>query len=210
MTPGMAAAEDTRSGLVRAAFLEMWRHGYQSAGLDRILAGAGVTKGALYHHFKNKLELGYAVVDELIAPFVRQRWSVILDAEDPLTAIAAALRDCPVPDELAGDYLSCGCPLNNLAQEMSPIDEGFRQRIHAVFEDWKRILSEALVQGQKNGTVRDNIDTHRAATFIVAVAEGAIGTAKNEQNTDILEVCHEGLTHYLEALRPRRSFRTTT
>ena len=44
--------------------------GFQSASLDTILASAGVTKGALYYHFNSKEALGYAVVEEIIAPDV--------------------------------------------------------------------------------------------------------------------------------------------
>src|SRR6202044_3625075 len=63
--------ERTRERLLRAASREIYRSGFQSASLDRILVSAGVTKGALYHHFENKEALGYAVVEEVISPDVR-------------------------------------------------------------------------------------------------------------------------------------------
>ena len=59
------APEATRERLVAAAFQQIHRHGYQGAGLDTILASAGVTKGALYHHFANKKELYQAVVEDM-------------------------------------------------------------------------------------------------------------------------------------------------
>ena len=58
----------TRERLLQAASREIYRSGFQSASLDTILASAGVTKGALYYHFKNKQALGYAVVEEVISP----------------------------------------------------------------------------------------------------------------------------------------------
>jgi len=64
----------TRGRLLRAAFEEMLRSGFRNADLDAILATAGVTKGALYYHFDNKEALGYAVVDEVIASNVHQKW----------------------------------------------------------------------------------------------------------------------------------------
>jgi len=60
------APEVTRQKLLSAAFEEIYRSGFQAASLDRILAKAGVTKGALYHHFIDKAALGYAVVDEVV------------------------------------------------------------------------------------------------------------------------------------------------
>src|SRR5271168_2833644 len=41
----------TRERLLQAASREIYRAGFQSASLDTILDSAGVTKGALYHHF---------------------------------------------------------------------------------------------------------------------------------------------------------------
>ena len=66
--------ERTRELLLQAAFQEIYRSGYRSADLEAILAAAGVTKGALYYHFTNKEALGYAVVDEVIASNLHQKW----------------------------------------------------------------------------------------------------------------------------------------
>jgi TetR/AcrR family transcriptional regulator, transcriptional repressor for nem operon len=67
-------SERTRERLLQAASREIYRSGFQSASLDTILAVAGVTKGALYYHFASKEALGYAVVEEVIAPDVRGKW----------------------------------------------------------------------------------------------------------------------------------------
>ncbi len=74
----------TREKLLTAAFEEMYRRGFQAASLDTILAQAGVTKGALYHHFPDKAALGYAVVDEVVRGLLLDRWLGLLDpSEDP-------------------------------------------------------------------------------------------------------------------------------
>ncbi|MCH7890745.1 MAG: helix-turn-helix transcriptional regulator [Gemmatimonadetes bacterium] len=62
--------EGTRALLVENAFREIHAHGYAGASLDRILASSGVTKGALYHHFKSKADLLHAVIDDAIRPMV--------------------------------------------------------------------------------------------------------------------------------------------
>src|SRR5882672_11119404 len=66
--------ERTRERLLQAAFREIHRSGFQSAGIDAILAATNVTKGALYYHFDSKETLGYAVVEEIIAKLTRDRW----------------------------------------------------------------------------------------------------------------------------------------
>ena len=60
-------AEETRGRILEAAGEEMRRVGFRAMGLNDILKKLHMSKGALYHHFQNKLELGYAVLDELYA-----------------------------------------------------------------------------------------------------------------------------------------------
>src|SRR5713101_7434306 len=83
----------TRQSLLQAAFQEIYRSGFQAASLDNMLSKAGVTKGALYHHFGSKEELGYAVVDELIREHILDRWVRSLEkAENPIDALFAIVR----------------------------------------------------------------------------------------------------------------------
>jgi len=64
-------AADTRQGLVDEARKLFARRGYHAASLDEVCAQAGVTKGALYHHFENKEDLFLAVLDDVEKDLVR-------------------------------------------------------------------------------------------------------------------------------------------
>jgi AcrR family transcriptional regulator len=89
--------------LLQAAFREVYRSGFQSAGLDAILAAAGVTKGALYHHFGSKEALGYAIVEEIIAPDNRGQWlRPLQNCEDPIDALIGAVQELSVQPDLTG------------------------------------------------------------------------------------------------------------
>lgn len=57
----------TRAALLAAARELFGAHGFAGAGREDIAERAGVTRGALYHHFENKQQLFYAVVEELEA-----------------------------------------------------------------------------------------------------------------------------------------------
>lgn len=191
----------TRENLLRAAFQEIHRNGFRAASLDSILADAQVTKGALYHHFSNKKALGYAVVDELIRHGILDRWVRPLEgAKDPIDWLLRTLRETEIPPHVC----ELGCPLNNLAQEMAPVDEGFRQRVEEIFRLWRAGLAEALKRGQDSGRVRADIHPEKAATFIVGALEGAVGMAKNAQSPELLYDCLEGLTHYIASLRSQQ------
>jgi TetR/AcrR family transcriptional regulator, transcriptional repressor for nem operon len=188
----------TRERLLRAAFQEMYRSGFRSADLDAILAAVGVTKGALYHHFENKEALGYAVVDEVIASITREKWAWPLqNAKNPIDALIGIVQATSFRPE----DLECGCPLNNLSQEMSPLDEGFRRRTAKIFEDWNDAIAAALKQGQELGLVLRDVDAGETATFLIAAYEGFTSLAKNSQDVRMLQAGQKSVVRFLESLR---------
>jgi AcrR family transcriptional regulator len=189
----------TRASLLQAAFTEMHRSGFRGSDLGTILHQAGVTKGAMYHHFENKEAMGYAVVDEVIGEVMRAKWQTPLqDAANPIDALIGIFRSTSLRPAL----LSYGCPLNNLAQEMSPLDEGFRWRTAKLFDDWRGAVAIALRQGQERGTVRNDFDADEAAIFLIAAYEGYVSLAKCLQDARGLRAGQKAIVGYLESLRP--------
>jgi TetR/AcrR family transcriptional regulator, transcriptional repressor for nem operon len=201
--PGKAARDParTRETLLRAAFSEIYRSGFRGSDVETILGAAGVTKGALYHHFDSKEALGYAVVDEIVAGIMRDKWqSPLRAARDPLDALIGIVRSTSANVE----HVCGGCPLNNLSQEMSPLDEGFRKRTAKVFGDWHHALAAALRDGRARGKVRKDVNPDETATFLIATYEGYLSLAKNAQDAKPLRSGQRTLVRYLESLRPRR------
>jgi TetR/AcrR family transcriptional repressor of nem operon len=191
----------TRDKLLNAAFEEIYRRGFQAASLDTILAKAGVTKGALYHHFPDKASLGYAVVDEVVKGLLLKRWAVLEPATgDPVTALQRILEGRAA--NLTAREVELGCPLNNLAQEMSPLDQRFRRGVNATFDIWTDAVAKDLELGQAEGTVRSDVDAKKIAAFVVASIEGSFGLAKGAQSAAMLRSNLEVLGSFLESLRP--------
>jgi len=60
------APENTRRRILKAAFGEFYRNGFHGGSLNRIVEKADTTKGALFHHFEGKNDLGYAVVEAVL------------------------------------------------------------------------------------------------------------------------------------------------
>src|SRR5204863_3757638 len=87
------AAEATRQKILLAAFAEFYKNGFQGGSLNHIVETAGTTKGALFHHFAGKQELGYAVVDEIIRPIAAHRWlDPMVDSTNPIAELKRAFR----------------------------------------------------------------------------------------------------------------------
>lgn len=190
----------TRTRIVKAAFQEMYLRGFQGMRVDEVLERTGLKKGALYHHFPSKLALGYAVLDEVISDMILGLWVRPLEGrDDPVEAMAQLLDT--VSSRITSEQVSLGCPLNNLAQEMSPVDEGFRNRVKRVFAAWEAGLTRCFETGQRTGLVRRDIDLAASATFIVGAIEGCSGIAKTNKSAADFRNCADQLKLYLEGLR---------
>jgi len=202
--PRLRDPERTRERLLQAGFREVYRSGFQSASIDTILAATNVTKGALYHHFESKEALGYAIVDEIVAKLVRDNWLRPLlrggQAVDVLIDIVRRIPDRP-------HDVRAGCPLLNLAQEMSPLDEQFRKRLRRLFLAWEEGVATILRKGQSQGTVRGDLNPVEAASFLVAMVEGYVTLAKNAQDPKVWGVGKRNIVGWLKSLRAPRQAR---
>jgi AcrR family transcriptional regulator len=98
-------ASDTRTALLTAARHLFATEGYDGTGTERIVAEARVTRGALYHHFRDKADLFRAVMEEAAGDVARQLIGAQLDAgsrsplEDVQAGVSAFLDVC-----VGGDF----------------------------------------------------------------------------------------------------------
>jgi AcrR family transcriptional regulator len=88
-----AQSEVTRAALIAAARGLFAERGYAGVGTEEIVRAAGVTRGALYHHFAGKKELFEAVYEDVERQLVEQiAASAISSATDPLEALHAGAQ----------------------------------------------------------------------------------------------------------------------
>jgi TetR/AcrR family transcriptional repressor of nem operon len=197
---GLLDPERTRQRLLQAAFREVYRSGFQSTSLDTILASTRVTKGALYHHFGNKEGLGHAIIEEIVAEITRDRWLRPLQRstdKDPIDSLIDVVRAIPArPKDVKG-----GCPLLNLTQEMSQLDEQFRRRLQRIYHDWQEGIVMVLQRGQHQGTVRRDLVPEQTASFLIALVEGYEVLAKNAQDVKVWNMGIRNIVDWLRSLR---------
>src|SRR5438046_1997818 len=201
-TTAKRSPENTRGKILQAAFDELYKNGFQGGSLNRIVDKARTTKGALFHHFKGKKHLGHAVVREVIHPHFKQQWSdPLANSTDPITDLKRIFRQA-AKRKIADGGLVHRCPLNNLAQEMSRLDEKFRQSRERIVVAWRETVAAAFARGIKAGKVRKDVSPRKVAAFIVAAQAGMAGTAKNSQTEELLLQMSHALFDYLDSLKP--------
>jgi AcrR family transcriptional regulator len=180
---------DMRSRILDAGAQLFHHKGYASTSMHDIMNAAGVTSGALHHHYPTKKDLGLAVIRERVAKIVDEAWIVpVLEATDPVAGVTNAFRG--IVRGLGNEKIA-GCPLNNLAIELAYADADFRRELHAIFQKWQDALSTRIAE---SGTSDDGLSPAEIATFIVASYSGAMTLAKSRQSAAPLNIVLKFLT----------------
>ena len=193
-------ADQTRFKILEAAFGEIHAQGFRSASIENILKNTGLTKGALYHHFPNKKALGYAVFDEVIVPEAQEKWSRLQNPNNnPIDTLLEIGQELVA--EATAETIQLGCPICNLIQEMSGIDEGYQQRLSKFQNEWRTQLINAISRGQEQGSVIKDVDPESVATFLIAVHDGTFSVGKATQEIQIFINSMNEMSRYVNNLR---------
>ena len=184
----MGRTSQAKDQLIASGCALMHERGYTAVGVGEICAAAGVNKGSFYYFFPSKRDLAVAVVDRFWSETQPAREELLQGEGRPVERIerffAGAYRQhCECHAE--NGKLS-GCPLGNLALEMSTQDSVLQQRLHEIFESYvdhfDRVLTEAVADGDLPGQ-----DTRRTARSIVSMMEGAVMLAKMSNDPQSLD-----------------------
>lgn len=189
----MKKSANTRTTILQQAFELIYKKGYQSTSIDEIIATTKVTKGAFYYHFKNKKQMGIAVIKEIIQP---KTIDLSISSLSSSNSLYDSLYTMIEELLLHNSFLTIehGCPLANLTQEMSPLDDDFKQALNEVKSLWTDAISSSIIKEQQNNTLNSSINAEEVADFIIASYWGAraLGKLSNKTNT---------YTHHLKQLK---------
>jgi AcrR family transcriptional regulator len=176
----------TRLRVLNAAFALFQEQGYNATSVQHIAAAAGVTGGALHHHFATKKALGLAVIKELVAAAVEQVWlAPMRSAPTSKEGICAIFEE--LADQLDAQGTVRGCPVNNLTLELAFADAEYRAELRALFDHWRQTIA-----GRLSGA-----DGNQLATMVISAYSGAMAIAKVEQRGEPLRLCARELERLL-------------
>lgn len=193
----MRDAEKTRKKILEVSADEIHKHGFTATSLSVILKKCEISKGALYHHFTNKMELGYAVFEEVYTPMFLATWQAAIDHDDPIEGLCQYFSDMTI--NMSCDELICGCPLHNLCQEMSGVDEGFRLRILNLQLQLNQLISNGL--RKVDHQLHPDIDYNQVSYFIISTFHGSNNLSKSSKNKELFEYVMNELCKYIRSLK---------
>ncbi|HTN17865.1 MAG TPA: TetR/AcrR family transcriptional regulator [Chitinophagaceae bacterium] len=195
----MGKAAATRQMILQKAFALIYTKGYQATSIDDILATTQVTKGAFYYHFKNKDDMGLALIAEVLKPVMQEQFTGPLSAtDDPATTIYVMIEQLLLHEPML--ELAYGCPVGNLTQEMAPWNDEFSQALEELTALWKHTLEDAIVQGQKSGKIDAGVVPQQVSAFVISGYWGVRNLGKLYKDKKVYYAFLHELKQYLQGL----------
>lgn len=191
--------DKTRTKILDVAAANFHQKGFQGTSLSDILVQAEISKGALYHHFANKQELLYAVFDEIYQRKFLQRWLDIVDAEDPIEAIAQTVE--AIASEGSDEEMCQGCPVHNVAAELASTDENIRVRVENLYTEIQKIIAAGVSSGINKGIVTADTNSKQVALFFMCSFNGIPQMVKSCQDRDVFFQLTAALADYIRRLK---------
>ena len=176
-----------REKLLESATTIFGRVGYQAASVDDILRAAKVAPSNFYYHFKSKEELALEVLEGYFEEARRQIAPLFMNRKLSATEKLEQLNRQFV-EEMTESCCCGGCPLGNLAQELSDTHPDFRKRLADFFEECMDGIAAVVRQGVQSGEFRKDVDPRAAAFLLFGAIEGLILLSKNLKKTAPLEL----------------------
>jgi len=159
----------SRRQLVEIAIDCFALHGFQGTSIDRIARSAGVTKGALYYHFKDKEDLLLEAVKDRIGEFEVQVRDAVAASDDTHERLKRVIDACFVT-ATASNHRRFIITLMVEALDTNPrLSEQFRK----VLRRMRGFLADVVADGQRRGIMRADVQPAEAAALIAGTIMGA-------------------------------------
>jgi TetR/AcrR family transcriptional regulator, transcriptional repressor for nem operon len=188
----------TRERLVEAARILFWKHGYSSTGIAQILKEADAGSGSLYYFFPTKEDLLLAVLEwyreNLWSQVVQPVFDRVTDPIERIFGILDAYRR-----GLLMTNFQHGCPIGNLALELSDSHPAVRELLAVNFTGWRKAIEQCLAESADR--LPETLDRERLALFVLTTMEGSVMLARSYQDIAPYDAAVTQLRDYFDRLR---------
>lgn len=164
-------AELTRQQLLDAGCKIFGDKGYAATRLSDIAEEAGVTRGAIYWHFKNKKELFIALFQEKVDPFVDEVKDVLEQDCPPLEKLRNLMSQILDKMEKNADFRknqALDVENRKIQQEIPELREYMKKRTGKFINEIKALI----VSGQESGKIRDDISPDAIMSLFITLFRG--------------------------------------
>jgi TetR/AcrR family transcriptional repressor of nem operon len=180
------ARASLRESILQAGLTVLLRKGYVGASVRDIATEAEVPLGSFTNHFRSKEGFAGEVLDRY---FDHTKHLVAQALGDPSLRPRDRLRRYfdIITERLAADEFRRGCLIGDLSLEAAPQSEMLRDRLAAIFRQWRAPFADCIAEAQAAGEIAATVPPADLADFLLASWEGAILRAKVERDATPLQ-----------------------
>lgn len=174
------------------------RYGYQATSIDRIARAAGVTKGALYYHFKDKEELLFEAVRNRVGQFERRVARDVTEERDPVAALRHAAGACFEHATKSNHRRFIVTLMVEALDTNARLSAHFRE----MMQRFRQFVADIVRRGQEAGVFRRDVDRDLAAGIYAAAIMGAeVQYYQDPKSVDLRGIIEAFVDHYVAWLR---------
>ena len=167
------AKEATRNKILEVGSRIIHQKGFNNTGIQEILNEAGVPKGSFYFYFKSKEDFGLALIDEFDSLVGGHLASILeIDSLSPLERLKSFFSF--FKNFFQEENCTKGCPIGNLSQELSDVNENIRKRLDESFNSLASLIETCLYEARERGEFQNDIPVPEIAAYIINSWEGAL------------------------------------
>jgi TetR/AcrR family transcriptional repressor of nem operon len=175
-----------RDRILAAGLKVMFRRGYIGASVRDIVAEAPAPQGSFTNHFRSKEQFARAVLDRYFDDLKALVAHTLGDRNRTPRERLKRYLDL-MTERLARDGFNRGCLIGDFSLEAAPQSEMLRERLAAIFAEWRSLFAACIAEGQSAGEIAPTFASEELAEFLLASWEGAILRMKVERNVEPLE-----------------------
>ncbi len=194
----MGRTSDAKKRLVDAGCALMHERGYTAVGVGEVCRLAGVQKGSFYHFFPSKADLALSVIEQqtvFVEGPLEELSNRNVDPVERLVRFTDRVREAHAGVRDARGAM-LGCPIGNLAIEMSTQEPRLRARLQLIFDSIVERLAVVVQEAVDQGATPAQPPT-QAAQSILALLEGKVMLAKLHDNPQLIDGFEVDITRLL-------------
>ena len=194
-------SKETQDLIINTSFELFYEKGYNATSIPDIMKKTSLSKGAFYHHFKNKHEIGKRVIEVILRKRLKE--GII----NPLNET----HNGTVPDLLLEVFTkriknyserekALGCPANNLVGEIGYSEQDFRVILKTLFEEWREALIKIIETGKSKSEIKKDVNSSSVAISLICAFEGVRSIRKVYDDDIIFNEFLESMGNFIKNL----------
>lgn len=191
-------SEATRQLIIDTAYNLFYTNGLQRTSIDTITSKVNLSRGAFYHHFKNKKELILAVIHSKVHNKIYDALIQPLYAEgDPISILCNTFSERL--NLFTKKEKELGCPLNKFITELGGVKQ-YDIALMNTIDKWKSAIENILNRAKKEQKIDYYTNVSATALFLISAYEGTRMIRKIDENDEKFNQCIESIVKYIKAL----------